>query len=88
MAPRIFYETPHVELTELFVEKPYCCRGIERLLVTHVERLAYEGGAKELFVLTGFDNREGQYLYTSMGYEDDDRSISKDLLGETNTTDS
>ena len=82
LLPRVFYETPHAELTELFVEESYRRRGIGRALVTHAERLAYEGGATELFVLTGFDNHEGQCLYHAMGYEDDDRAMSKDLFGE------
>ena len=88
LVPHIFYDKPHAEPTELFVEKPYRRRGIGRLLVTHIERLTYKGGARELFVLTGFDNDEGQYLYHAIGYEDNDRAMSKDLLDEITTIDS
>ena len=73
----------HVELTELFVQEAYRHRGIGRALVAHAERLACEGGATELFVLTGFfTNHEAQSLYHAMGYEDDDLAMCKALLGE------
>ena len=67
--------------TELFVQEAYRRRGIGRALVAHAERLAYEGGATELFVLTG-SNHEAQSLYHAMGYEDDDRAMSKALLSK------
>ena len=82
LVQRVFYDMPHAELTELFVEAAYRCRGIGRTLVAHAERLAHENGAIELFVLTGFDNHEAQSLYYAMGYEDDDRAMSKALLTE------
>ena len=82
LVPRVFYDTPHAELTELFVQEAYRRRGIGRALVAHAERLAYEGGATELFVLTGFTNHEAQSLYHAMEYEDDDRAMSKALLSK------
>jgi GNAT superfamily N-acetyltransferase len=82
LVPRVFYDTPHAELTELFVQEAYRRRGIGRALVAHAERLACEGGATELFVLTGFTNREAQSLYHAMGYEDDRLAMCKALLGE------
>ena len=51
-------------------------------MIAHAERLACEGGATELFVLTGFTNHEAQSLYHAMGYEDDDLAMSKTLLDE------
>ena len=63
LVQREFYDTPHAELTELFVQEAYHRRGIGRALVAHAERLACEGGATELFVLTGFTNHEAQSLY-------------------------
>ncbi|HIB91670.1 TPA: N-acetyltransferase, partial [Candidatus Poribacteria bacterium] len=78
----LFYDTPHAELTELFVQEAYRRRGIGRALIAHAERLACEGGATELLVLTSFTNHEAQSLYHAMGYEDDDLAMSKTLLDE------
>ena len=78
----LFYDTPHAELTELFVQEAYRRRGIGRALIAHAERLACEGDATELLVLTGFTNHEAQSLYHAMGYEDDDLAMSKTLLDE------
>ena len=83
LVPRVFYDTPHAELTELFVQEAYRRRGIGRALVAHAERLACEGGAAELLlVLTSFTNHEAQSLYHAMGYEDDDLAMSKAFLDE------
>ena len=82
LVPRVFYDTPHAELTKLFVQEAYRHRGIGRALVAHAERLACEGGATELFVLTSFTNHEAQSLYHAMGYEDDRLAMCKALLGE------
>ena len=82
LVPCVFYDTAHAELTELFVEEAYRRRGIGRALVAHAERLAHEGGAKELFVLTSFTNHQAQSLYRAMGYEDDDLAMCKALQGE------
>ena len=82
LVPCLFYDTPHAELTELFVQEAYRRRGIGRALIAHAERLACEGGATELLVLTSFTNYEAQSLYHAMGYEDDDLAMSKTLLDE------
>ena len=82
LVPCLFYDTPHAELTELFVQEAYRRRGIGRALIAHAERLACEGGATELLVLTSFTNHEAQSLYHAMGYEDDDLAMSKTLLDE------
>ena len=67
--------------TELFVQEAYRYLGIGCILV---DRLAYEDGTTELLVLTSFTNYEAQslYLYYAMGYEDDDRAMSKALLSK------
>jgi GNAT superfamily N-acetyltransferase len=81
LVPCVFYAAPHAELTELFVEEGYRRRGIGRGLVAYAERLAHAGGAKEMLVLTGLTNREGQALYRAMGYEEDDLAMYKGLAG-------
>ena len=82
LVPCLFYDTPHAELTELFVQEAYRRRGIGRALIAPAERLACEGGATELLVLTSLTNYEAQSLYHAMGYEDDDLAMSKTLLDE------
>ena len=83
LVPCLFYDTPHAELTELFVQEAQCRRGIGRALISHAERLVCEGGAAELLlVLTSFTNHEAQSLYHAMGYEDDDLTRSQAFLDE------
>ena len=53
-----------------------------RVALDDTHELACEGGATELFVLTGFTNHEAQSLYHAMGYEDDRLAVCKTLLGE------
>jgi len=79
LVPCVFYAEPRAELTELFVEVAHRRRGIGRALVAYAERLAVEGGAKELFVLTGFENQAAQALYRAMGYRDYDLAMCKEF---------
>jgi ribosomal protein S18 acetylase RimI-like enzyme len=79
LVPCVFYPAPHAELTELFVEPGYRRRGIGRALLLHAERLALDGGADELVLLTGFTNQAAQALYRSLGYEDLDLQMYKHL---------
>lgn len=81
LVPSVFYATPHAELTELFVEEPYRRYGVGRVLVAHVERLAREGGADELFVATDPANMPALALYHTLGFEDYDLSLCKTLPG-------
>ena len=79
LVPCVFYAEPRAELTELFVEVAHRHRGIGRALVAYAERLAVEGGATELFVLTGFENYAAQALYRTLGYRDYDLALCKEL---------
>lgn len=81
LVPSVFYATLHAELTELFVEEPYRRYGVGRILVAHVERLAREGGADELFVATDPANMPALALYHTLGFEDYDLSLCKALPG-------
>jgi ribosomal protein S18 acetylase RimI-like enzyme len=63
-------DEPYGELTDLFVAASFRRRGVARALMAHVERLAREGGAKELVLLTGFDNAGSQAFYRALGYGD------------------
>jgi len=79
LVPCVFYAEPRAELTELFVEVAHRRRGIGHALVAYAERLAVEGGAKELFVLTGFENQAAQALYRARGYRDYDLAMCKEF---------
>lgn len=79
LAPTVFYETPHAELTELYVEPAYRRRGVGRALIVHVARLAQEQGARSLLVLTDFCNDEAQALYRSAGFRNRDIAMTKEL---------
>jgi GNAT superfamily N-acetyltransferase len=58
LVPCVFYASLHAELTELFVQPEYRRRGVGRALIAHAERLASDGGADELVLLTSFANQE------------------------------
>lgn len=79
LVPCVFYAQPHAELTELFVEAPYRRQGVGRALVAHAERLARQGGARELVLLTGLDNANAQAFYCVQGYTGIDLGMSKEL---------
>jgi ribosomal protein S18 acetylase RimI-like enzyme len=79
LVPCVFYPEPHAELTELYVEAAYRRRGVARALVALAERLAIAGGARELLVLTDFDNHAAQALYRSLGFAEDDLALRKGL---------
>lgn len=59
---------PWAELTELYVEEAYRRHGVGRLLMERVEVEARTGGAKELFLLTGFKNTRAHHFYHAVGY--------------------
>jgi len=79
LVPCVFYAEPRAELTELFVKVAHRRRGIGHALVAYAERLAMEGGAKGLFVLTGFENQAAQALYRARGYRDYDLAMCKEF---------
>jgi ribosomal protein S18 acetylase RimI-like enzyme len=82
VVPCVFYDQPHGELTELYVEEEYRELGVGRKLILLAEKIAKSKGVKELFVLTGISNQKARRLYNSLGYEDGDIVLSKELLYE------
>ena len=76
LAP-VFYPEPYAELTELFVEEDFRRQGVGQALVRFAEQLARQGGAAELFVLTGAGNRLAQAFYHVIGYQANDIAFSK-----------
>jgi GNAT superfamily N-acetyltransferase len=79
LVPCVFYDAPHAEVTELFVEAAHRRRGVGRALLAHAERLAHAGGAHELLILTSFDNHAAQALYHARGYKDDELALRTTL---------
>jgi ribosomal protein S18 acetylase RimI-like enzyme len=84
LAPGLFYAESHAEMTELYVENAYRRRGIGRELVRYVERMAVEMGAAELWLMTGKENFPAQEFYRSLGYEQEDIALSKELERSSN----
>jgi ribosomal protein S18 acetylase RimI-like enzyme len=72
-------DEPYAELTDLFVGAGFRRRGAARALMAHVERLAREGGANEILLITGFDNAGAQAFYRALGYGDFALAMSKRL---------
>jgi GNAT superfamily N-acetyltransferase len=79
MAPCVFYDAQHAELTELYVDPAYRRRGVGQVLIAHAEQLARAGGAKTLLVLTDFYNDEAQMLYRRAGFVNHDLAMEKEL---------
>jgi ribosomal protein S18 acetylase RimI-like enzyme len=72
-------QTPHAELTDLFVASEFRRAGVASQLVTHLEGIARERGATELVVLTWKSNAEGLAFYRAAGYEEDAVAMRKML---------
>jgi ribosomal protein S18 acetylase RimI-like enzyme len=70
LVPQVFYEGPYAELTELYVEPEHRRVGAGRALIEHAERLAKEGGAREMLLSVGAKNAEAQGFYRALGYAD------------------
>ena len=79
IVPCLFYDHPHGELTELYVEEAYRRRGVGRALVLLAEQMAQASGVTELFVLTGDANIAARRLYAALGFAEGDIALSKAL---------
>jgi ribosomal protein S18 acetylase RimI-like enzyme len=69
----------YAELTDLFVAEPFRRRGVASALMALVERLAREGGATGMLLITGFDNEGAQAFYRAVGYADFALAMNKSL---------
>jgi ribosomal protein S18 acetylase RimI-like enzyme len=81
VVPCVFYDDPHAELTELYVDPAFRRRGVGRALIAHAEQLALARGAKTLLVLTDFYNDDAQMLYRRTGFVNHDLAMEKALVG-------
>jgi GNAT superfamily N-acetyltransferase len=69
VVPTVFYEEPHAELTEIFVEESFRRQGVGQALIRFAESLAQVKGAGEIMLQTNRENKGAQEFYTAMGYE-------------------
>lgn len=62
-------------LEGIYVEPAFRRQGVARQLVTQVGRWAYAQGCLELASDTGLDNRAGQAMHRSLGFEETERVV-------------
>jgi GNAT superfamily N-acetyltransferase len=79
LAPCVFYPETYAELTELYVEQGWRKLGVGKALVGFAEALALQSGARELVLLTSFNNQVGQRFYRSAGYNPFQLAMNKKL---------
>ncbi|MEW5869954.1 MAG: GNAT family N-acetyltransferase [Chloroflexota bacterium] len=80
LAPTLTSETPHAEITELYVPGGSPEQQIEQLLLEQCEILARQRGAQSIALLAGLKNENAQGLYHRLGYRDYALAMRK-LLG-------
>lgn len=80
VVPTVLYSTPHAELTELYVLEDFRQRGIASDLIAFAEQIAFQKGARSIFVQTGDDNKPALSLYRKHGYEEYDLVLTKRIV--------
>ena len=68
LVPHLQGDEPYAELTDIYVEAPFRRRGVARALIAQVEGAARSAGAREVVIITGFDNEGAQAAYRASGY--------------------
>lgn len=68
LVPQLQGDEPYAELTDIYVDAPFRRRGVARALIAQVEAAAQAAGARELVILTDFDNQAAQATYGASGY--------------------
>ena len=61
------------------MEEAFRRQGVGQALVRFAEQLARQGGAAEIFILTGAGNLPAQAFYLAIGYQANDIAFSKSL---------
>lgn len=77
----LFYDSPHAEITELFVQEDFRQRGIGRLLIGKSIEVAKDRGATELKVITDLENFPARVLYEKSGFTEINLCLTKSLDG-------
>jgi ribosomal protein S18 acetylase RimI-like enzyme len=68
LVPHLEGDEPYAELTDIYVEAPFRRQGVARALIAQVEAAARAAGAREVVLITGFDNEGAQAAYRASGY--------------------
>ena len=68
LVPHLQGDEPYAELTDIYVEAPFRRQGVARALIAQVEAAARAAGAREVVLITGFDNGGAQAAYRASGY--------------------
>src|ERR671936_1053946 len=68
LVPHLQGDEPYAELTEIYVDAPFRPQGVGRALIAQVEAAARAAGAREVVLITGFDNAGAQAAYRASGY--------------------
>jgi|SRR5579884_3020181 len=70
LVPHLQGDEPYAELTDIYVDAAARRRGVARALIAEVEAAARAAGAREVVIITGFDNAGAQAAYRASGYAD------------------
>jgi GNAT superfamily N-acetyltransferase len=70
LVPHLQGDEPYAELTDIYVDAPVRRQGVARALIARVEAAARAAGAREVVIVTGFDNAGAQAAYRVSGYAD------------------
>ena len=68
LVPHLQGDEPYAELTDIYVDVPFRRQGVARALLAQVEATARAAGAREVVLITGFDNESAQAAYRASGY--------------------
>jgi GNAT superfamily N-acetyltransferase len=68
LVPHLQGDEPSAELTDIYVAAPLRRQDVARALLAQVEAAARAAGAREVVIITGFDNEGAQAAYRASGY--------------------
>ena len=68
LIPHLQGDEPYAELTDIYVEAPFRRQGVARALLAQFEAAARAAGAREVVIITGFDNAGAPAAYRASGY--------------------
>jgi GNAT superfamily N-acetyltransferase len=68
LVPHLQGDEPYAELTDIYVDALSRRHGVARALIAQVESAARAAGAREVAIITGFDNEGAQAAYRASGY--------------------
>jgi GNAT superfamily N-acetyltransferase len=82
LVPHLQGDEPYAELTDIYVDVPFRRQGVASALITQVEAAAHAVGAREVVIITGFDNKGAQAAYHARGYANWALAMRKGVLNQ------